>query len=146
MGDPTRDKAVVRDDDVPVPARPGEICLPDLPGRVALNPHKDGGEGQADVNGDDDEPDDPLDLRAGEAEEGDGEGGLAPGGSPNRPEARHVHDKEGRGPAGVLHVDVPAVPAEAHRGGDAAEDARGDDRKLGPGVSSLPDLARDGRR
>lgn len=100
--------------------------VPDLSGRVALCPHEDGRKSQANINSDNDEPNEPLDFRCcggRNSEKGDSESGLAPGCGPDRPEARHVHDEEGFGPVWTCHVDIPAMFAKAHGGGDGTENA-----------------------
>lgn len=82
--------------------------------RVTLHPHEDGAQVQHHVDRDNNEPGEPADPPLGDAEQRDGEARLAPGGTEDGPEARHVHDEEELGEVGALRDDVPAVVTEAH--------------------------------
>lgn len=138
MGNLTRCPAVIGDNDVAVPALALDLGVPHLARRVALHPHEDGGDVQAHVDGDDDEPDAPADGRhLGQAQQGNGEARLAPRGAPDGPEARHGHDEEQLRVVGSVDVHVVRVLAEAHGRRDGAEDAgnQNGDLELVEGVS-----------
>lgn len=93
------------------PARPGQAGVVYLLEGHALAPGEGDAEPQGDVDGDDDEPHEPLGPPVGDAEHRDGEGRLAPQGGEDGEGARHVAvQQEGHE---QVEVEVVQRPAEA---------------------------------
>ena len=90
----TGSKGVIMDDVIYWPALAVGEWAPDLLYGLAVNPGKDDAKTESDVDGYHDEPDDALDPAVGNAENGDCERGLAPGGGDDGKRASQVGAKK----------------------------------------------------
>lgn len=94
-----------------VPACPRARTVPGLGGRTALDPGEDDVEPHGEVHDDDADPDAPLGIAFRDAQQGDGERGLAQDrgydGKGDGDFAEQVYSRNIRG------VDVPNMPAQA---------------------------------